>query len=1303
MTGTTISSDIGSTVTLGSPNYQNPLTILAPNEIAPSAYGATGLYGPAAAGAVTVTNDGRIVGGGGGTSGPGVGGAGADFLASATLINSGTISGGAAGPYGAPAATGGVGVNLAAGGGVSNQGTILGGTGGDYGNGGNLVAGHGGAGGNGIDIAGGTLSNAAAIYGGSGGTGGSSLGGGFGGNGGYGVDLSGGTMVNSGTITGGAGGFNGGDYAGAGVAVGTGAVAINNATIVGGQGGNGGFNRYGDGFVGGQGGAGAMLTGGTLVDNGVITGGNGGVIGNGAGKAGVIIEGGTLVVFGTVSGGDSGTGGGQADAVRFQGGVDGVLLVNPGAVFNGLVDGYGLGTLELGAGLAASTLVGLGTEFVGLNEINIVSGANWVLTGPFTGGLGDLAVAVASGSTLAASGGAIVGGGGRYGAAGRPGGTGGAGIILAAGDTLINQDTVIGGSGGLANASSIGGGGGVGVVIASNDSVTNDGTIIGGAGGYDNTTSNGGTGGGAVVIAGGSLTNSGSIEGGAGGSQLDDTSLSGQAGTEAKGGIGVDLTAGASITNDGTVTGGFLGAGVYLNASSLINNRVISGGYRAYGTELVNGATATNNATIAGGSGLGNGLVNNAFPGPAGDGVVLTSGAALTNQGTIIAGFGGAGAALSASMLLNNLLIEGGGYGDGATLAAGSSLTNDGTIIGGSGPYTQILSTSSGRLGSEAIGAGVALTASTATNNGTIVGGSGSDGAYLGAGGTLTNTGSITSAYGYGIHLTNGAFAVNAGTIAGVRDGGAYLNGGTFINTAVVASGRYSPGVFLNGGTVITSGTIDGRNSFTIVEPPFQGPLKFYPGGTYTVPSFAAVQFGSHAAKLVVDPGAVFIDGISATPTVSDTLELAAGPFTGTLTGFGSSITGFGTIAFDQGADWFIGGSTAGLTGTISGFARGDTIQLDGIAVTGSSYANGVLTLTEATGPATLDLPGSFSTTDFVVTNTAGGADVTLAPICYLPGTLIATPEGEIEVERLAAGDRVLTLSGAVRPIVWVGTGRVLATRGRRSAATPVIVRKGALGDNVPHADLRVTKAHALYIDGILVPVEFLVNHRTILWDDHAQEVTIYHVELETHDVLVANGAPAESYRDDGNRWLFQNASDGWSLPPQDPCAPVMTGGAAVDALWLRLLERAGPRRGGPLTDDPDLHLVLDGRRLDAAERVGDVHVFRIPALPSALRIVSRAAVPAEHGVARDPRMLGVALRRLVIRKGTRFQVIAAADDRLRDGFHAFEAETGLRWTDGDTPVHGGVFDGFAGSFELVLHVGATTRYPADGDALRVA
>jgi hypothetical protein len=203
--------------------------------------------------------------------------------------------------------------------------------------------------------------------------------------------------------------------------------------------------------------------------------------------------------------------------------------------------------------------------------------------------------------------------------------------------------------------------------------------------------------------------------------------------------------------------------------------------------------------------------------------------------------------------------------------------------------------------------------------------------------------------------------------------------------------------------------------------------------------------------------------------------------------------------------------------------------------------------------------------------------------------------------------------------------------------------------------------------------------------------------------VLLANGAPAESYRDDGNRWLFRNANTGWDLAPKPPCAPVIDGGPVVDAIWLRLLERAGPRRGFPLSDDPDLHLLVDGHRVDARERADNVYCFNLSGVPASIQIVSRAAAPQELGVRRDPRCLGVALRRVVARRGTKFRVIKAEDPRLTQGFHTFESSNGLRWTDGDAVLQAALFEGFGALTELVLHVAGTTHYVEDGASLRVA
>ena len=245
---------------------------------------------------------------------------------------------------------------------------------------------------------------------------------------------------------------------------------------------------------------------------------------------------------------------------------------------------------------------------------------------------------------------------------------------------------------------------------------------------------------------------------------------------------------------------------------------------------------------------------------------------------------------------------------------------------------------------------------------------------------------------------------------------------------------------------------------------------------------------------------------------------------------------------------------------------------------------------------------------------------------------------------------------------------------------------------------MRLTKGDSLFVDGVLIPVEHLVNHRSIIWDERAREVTIYHIELETHDVLIADDTPAESYRDDGNRWQFRNANSGWGLPPQPACAPVLTGGPIVDAVWRRLVDRTASRNGPPLTDEPDLHLLVDGRRIDAIRRSDSEYAFRFTATPRNVRIRSRAAVPQEIGTARDERALGVALRRIVLAQPLRQRTIDAKDTSLTDGFHTFEADHAFRWTNGDAAIPAELFSGAHGPCMLMLQVGATAQYIDEGN-----
>jgi hypothetical protein len=91
--------------------------------------------------------------------------------------------------------------------------------------------------------------------------------------------------------------------------------------------------------------------------------------------------------------------------------------------------------------------------------------------------------------------------------------------------------------------------------------------------------------------------------------------------------------------------------------------------------------------------------------------------------------------------------------------------------------------------------------------------------------------------------------------------------------------------------------------------------------------------------------------------------------------------------------------------------------------------------------------------------------------------------------------------------------------------------------------------------------------------------------------------------------------------------------------------------------------------------------------------------VPAELGLARDPRTLGVALRRIAVRQGTKFVVTEATDERLTEGFHGYEPAADLRWTNGDAALPAEVFACFTGPMEIVLTLAGETTYPEHGKA----
>lgn len=498
----------------------------------------------------------------------------------------------------------------------------------------------------------------------------------------------------------------------------------------------------------------------------------------------------------------------------------------------------------------------------------------------------------------------------------------------------------------------------------------------------------------------------------------------------------------------------------------------------------------------------------------------------VSNQGTILTADAVPGVSLASGGVVSNAtdaLIE--GYTGLFASNAAAMITNTGTISINAGFGDAVVLQAGGMI--------------TNLSSGVIIGGNA--GVETFGATTLFNQGAIDAPAAYvGIAIHAGGYISNAasGVITGTQFGAYFHN---------------------DSGTIVNAGTIGETNTAGLIG----NGIGFNAGYTN---------------RLIDEPGAVFlglVDGgnIIGAAYVS-TLELASGTAAGTLSGLGTQFTNFGSIAFDANANWCIAGDTNGLSGTITGFAPGDTIELTGITATGSNYSDGILTIEVAVGTATLSLPGNFTTASFDVVPVAGGTDISLVAPCFRAGTRIRTVQGEVAVEDLRLGQAVSARGRngetAARPIVWIGHRTVDCRRHPRpDVVWPVRVRAGAFGVGQPVRDLWLSPDHAVLVDGVLIPIKHLINGATI-GQVQMDQVAYYHVELDRHAVLLADGLPCESFLDTGNRHNFVDGDRTVMLHPDfSPlqwdaagCAPLVVTGPLFDAVHQRLNARARMQGG---------------------------------------------------------------------------------------------------------------------------------------------
>lgn len=226
-----------------------------------------------------------------------------------------------------------------------------------------------------------------------------------------------------------------------------------------------------------------------------------------------------------------------------------------------------------------------------------------------------------------------------------------------------------------------------------------------------------------------------------------------------------------------------------------------------------------------------------------------------------------------------------------------------------------------------------------------------------------------------------------------------------------------------------------------------------------------------------------------------------------------------GSSSFEQGE------SLTGLTNSVSSpFIGISVVTVNGVPTT-------FIAVTEVGGTQWYGAPPAGTTNADMNTAFATLPSVTAGTFttCFLAGTMIATPEGERAVEDLAIGDLVLTSDGRAVLVKWMGRQTLVTVFGPPENLRPVCIAAGALGEGLPIRDLCVTAGHAMVLDGLLVQAGALVNGTTIrrmTASELGERFIVHHIETEEHEIVLAEGAPTETFVDNVTRRRFDNFAE---------------------------------------------------------------------------------------------------------------------------------------------------------------------------------
>lgn len=214
----------------------------------------------------------------------------------------------------------------------------------------------------------------------------------------------------------------------------------------------------------------------------------------------------------------------------------------------------------------------------------------------------------------------------------------------------------------------------------------------------------------------------------------------------------------------------------------------------------------------------------------------------------------------------------------------------------------------------------------------------------------------------------------------------------------------------------------------------------------------------------------------------------------------------------------------------------------------------GTVTLTGAsTGDSAIFNGGLYDKIQFTYLGATAGyvglSSLTTTISCFLAGTHISTPKGDVAIETLKAGDEILTADGRQTKVKWLGVQDVNTKLSNPANVNPILIKANALADGVPARDMRISGDHALAIDGVLYNADTLINGRTItrVTSMPLTGFNYYHVETEGHELLLAENTPAETFIDYAGRDSFINGDEATSENIAEMPMPRISSARLVD------------------------------------------------------------------------------------------------------------------------------------------------------------